>query len=201
MVLQLCMRLKKIWDRHGFVVLFITIVVFFLIYWFFETRYEQNGTYSMNYYYDPNFTSVKDIEKSSPRQHHKKKENNGCSKGELLCKQHLENRFQLPFIKCRPSFLYNEVTGENLELDLYNNDLKLAVEYNGRQHYEFVPFFHQTRDKFQTQKYRDRMKQELCAKQKIFLIIVPFTVPDQKIGSYIDERLGQLGFISSANAK
>lgn len=193
MVLQLCMRLKKIWDRHGFIVLFLMIVVFFIVYWFFETRYEQKGTYSMTYYYDPN---TKYVEKS--RHQEKKKE---CSKGELLCKQHLEQRFQLPFIKCRPSFLYNEVTGENLELDLYNHDLKLAVEYNGRQHYEFVPFFHQTRDKFQTQKYRDRMKQELCATHKIYLITVPFTVPDHKIGAYLDERLEQLGFISSTDVK
>lgn len=189
MVLQLCIRMKRIWDRYGFAVLFITIVVFFLLYWVLETRYERQGTYSSSYYYDPDFKKAVKSDSVTT-----KKSSTSTSKGEVLCKDYLEKRFRLPFIKCRPSFLYNEVTGENLELDMYNPDLKLAVEYNGRQHYEFVPFFHQTRDKFQTQKYRDRMKQELCHKHQIFLIVVPFTVPDEQIGTYIEERLQQLGF-------
>ena len=119
------------------------------------------------------------------------------SKGEYVCKQVLERYFERPFVKCRPSFLYNEVTNENLELDLYNEDINLAVEYNGKQHYEYVPYLHQnSRDKFQTQRYRDEMKKNLCKKKNIPLIIVPYTVPLEKIPSFLKNEITKLGIIN-----
>ena len=58
------------------------------------------------------------------------------SKGELKCRQFLNKYFNKPFIKVRN--LYNPVTHQYLELDCYNEDLKLAVEYQGQQHYKHV---------------------------------------------------------------
>jgi hypothetical protein len=115
------------------------------------------------------------------------------SQGERVCKEYLERVFERPFEKSRPPFLHNAVTQDVLEIDLYNADLRLGVEYNGRQHYEFVPYFHTTRDKFQTQRYRDHMKKELCAKNNVMLIVVPYTVPLKNIPSFLENELRQRG--------
>jgi predicted metalloprotease len=46
------------------------------------------------------------------------------------------------FTKTRPDFLKNPETNCNLELDGYNAEGKLAIEYQGKQHYEHVLHFH-----------------------------------------------------------
>ena len=111
------------------------------------------------------------------------------SKGEKECKRSVEEITQKPFDKCRPDFLKNEVTGKNLELDCYNEELKIAIEYNGIQHYEYTPIFHKTRDVFYNTKYRDKMKETLCRKNGVKLVVVPYTVKLQDIKSYIQEKL------------
>lgn len=116
------------------------------------------------------------------------------SRGEIECRKVLENIFKKPFIKTRPSFLRNSVTSDedtdiNLELDCYNEDLKIACEYNGIQHYKYNPFFHKTKDSFQNQKYRDYMKRDLCVKNGIKLIEVPYTVKIEDIESFIKKEL------------
>lgn len=118
----------------------------------------------------------------------------GCSRGEEACRVHMERRFGVPFAKARPSFMRNPVTGENLELDVYNDDLRLAVEYNGRQHYQFNSHFHNgSNDRFQNQQYRDLIKKQLCEENGVRLIIVPYSVPPDHIGQYIDDQLDKAG--------
>ena len=119
------------------------------------------------------------------------------SRGELECKRVLESIFKKPFNKTRPDFLRNPVTStaydsNNLELDCYNPELRLAVEYNGIQHYKYIPYFHKTRDAFQNQKYRDHIKRELCQKAGITLIEVPHTVKVEEIEDFIRDKLRQL---------
>lgn len=110
--------------------------------------------------------------------------NNGYSKlskkdseGEIRARAFLENYFQKPFPKIRPAFLNNEITGGkyNLEIDCFNEELKLGVEYNGRQHYEYVPFFHTSKEAFYNQKYRDKLKGIYCKENGITLIEIPYT--------------------------
>jgi hypothetical protein len=106
----------------------------------------------------------------------------------------LEDLFGVPFSKERPDFLRNPVTSDgrdtnNLELDCYNSGLKLAVEYNGVQHYKYVPYFHKNRDAFQNQKYRDYMKREMCEKNGITLIEVPYTVKIPDIRAFLLNKL------------
>ena len=79
----------------------------------------------------------------------------------------------------------NSVTGENLELDMYNERLRLAVEYNGKQHYEYIPFLHNnSMDNFRTQQYRDH----------IHLIEVPYTVNNEDIERYIRDECRKIGY-------
>jgi hypothetical protein len=115
------------------------------------------------------------------------------SSGEIECRRVLEKIFRKPFKKIRPDFLHNFVVGtNNLELDCYNDELKLAVEYNGQQHYKYIPYFHRTRDAFHNQKYRDNIKAQLCKQNGITLIEVPYTIKKENIESYIIESLNNI---------
>lgn len=180
-------QIHRFWEKHGFLIVFICTIIFLLFYWFFWTRHNEKGTVSENsYYYDPSIKSENITKKKPPT----------VSKGETICKQILEEIFERPFSKCRPHFLYNPVTKENLEIDLYNEDINLAVEYNGRQHYEYIPYFHQnSREKFHTQRYRDEMKKQLCKEKNVPLIVVPYTVPNHRIKSFLIDEIKKLGIM------
>ena len=64
------------------------------------------------------------------------------SKGETECRKVLEKLFRKTFPNERPDFMFNSNTNHNLELDMYNRDLRLACEYNGIQHSKYIPYFH-----------------------------------------------------------
>jgi hypothetical protein len=89
----------------------------------------------------------------------------------MECRRVLEKIFDKPFKKARPRFLRNNVTGNqfNLELDCYNEDLHLAVEYDGIAHFKYTPYFHKNKEAFYCQKYRDNMKDQLCKENKFTL--------------------------------
>jgi len=121
------------------------------------------------------------------------------SRGEQRCKEFLEFLFKKPFEKARPPFLVNPVTNQALELDCFNEELKLAVEYNGKQHYEYNKMMHQnSRHSFQNQQYRDLMKKDMCDKNGIRLIIVPYRVAPDKIPEFLYAELKKMGYIHSA---
>jgi hypothetical protein len=114
------------------------------------------------------------------------------SRGERLCKQTLERIYGLPFVTVRPSWLTNPETQEPLELDCYNDDLKIAVEYNGEQHYKWPNFTNQSYNQFINQVRRDKFKMELCEKLGVYLIIVPYNIKYEKIPSYILSHLPEI---------
>ncbi|MEK7070534.1 MAG: hypothetical protein AAB966_01895, partial [Patescibacteria group bacterium] len=66
------------------------------------------------------------------------------SKGERACRDAVEDIFGKEFPSVRPGWLINPETGYPLELDCYNADLKLAIEFQGSQHYEFPNRYHKT---------------------------------------------------------
>ena len=111
------------------------------------------------------------------------------SKGEKICRNVLEDYFNVKFSKARPVFLVNPLTNNPLELDCYNEDKKIAVEYNGVQHYKFSPYFHKTYKDFVYQVYRDKIKKKLCNEHNIKLITVPYTVSNENIKKYILDNL------------
>lgn len=113
----------------------------------------------------------------------------GSSTGECICREYLEKRFGKPFANCRPVFLKNPESDGFLELDCYNKDMKLAVEYQGKQHYSYPNMFHRTKNEFYEQLRRDKFKREMCEVMGIYLICVPYTVHNRKIPAYIEERL------------
>lgn len=61
---------------------------------------------------------------------------------------------------------------DGLELDFYIHSKRLAIEVQGNQHFEFVPFFHGDESGFERQQERDAKKASLCRENNIKLIYI-----------------------------
>ena len=171
-------KAKKLWNNYGFEIILVLSVIFILvmIYW----RWGKNGTWSTGI----EIPEFREQSRSIPK----------ISKGERKCREVLEKIFSKPFEKTRPDLLRNPIgTDANMELDCYNNDLKIAVEYNGIQHYKYTPYFHKTKDAFHNQKYRDYIKRQICKDNGILLIEVPYTVKSEDIEEFLVGKLRSSG--------
>lgn len=84
---------------------------------------------------------------------------------------------------------------QGLELDGYNDELKLAFEYNGRQHYMQIDMFHKNSNIFLAQQKRDRLKAQLCLENGIELVVIPYTVEHMDIRAYIRKLLKRTWYI------
>ena len=116
---------------------------------------------------------------------------NNCkviSKGEKKLNKILCEIFNEKFVKTRPLWLKNK-NGNNMELDMFNDKLKLAFEYNGKQHFEYNPTFHKSKDSFKQLQENDKIKNKICSKNNITLITVPYTINNNKIKTYILDKL------------
>jgi hypothetical protein len=94
-----------------------------------------------------------------------------CSAGksEQLCREIFEKYLLEKFPNVRPKWL------GGLELDGYNKELKIAFEYNGKQHYKYIPYFHRNGKKdFKSQQERDKRKIQLCVEHGVKLISIPY---------------------------
>jgi len=109
------------------------------------------------------------------------------SKGERECHRVMEKIYNVPFqVQVRPEWLKNPRTGRCLELDISElKTLKIAVEYNGEQHYRYVKKYHKDLEAFRQQVYRDSVKIQLCQEYGIYLITVPYNVPLKDIEAFI----------------
>jgi len=104
---------------------------------------------------------------------------------ENRCKVIFESLFECQFNKCRPKWLRNPKTNRTLELDGYNEDLKLAFEYDGEFHYKKSKSKNYTSKKVLAQQERDRIKDKICKEQSIILIRIPYTIKKENYQEYI----------------
>lgn len=74
----------------------------------------------------------------------------------------------------RPQFLRSPETGRNLELDWFCEEIGIAAEFNGIQHYEYPNWTNQTQEEFINQHRRDAYKLAKCNESGIFLLVVPY---------------------------
>ena len=108
------------------------------------------------------------------------------SKGEKECKIAAEKIYGVPFVSVWPDWLRNPSTGRCLELDLYNEELKLAIEFHGRQHYVYTPFYQKNGySDFIKQVERDNVKLDICDRNNVYVITVPYNCPTNQIENYI----------------
>lgn len=97
-----------------------------------------------------------------------------CSgfKSEELTRSIMESIFKIKFPKKRL-----RMDSHTLELDGYNEENKIAFEYQGIQHYKYQPFFHNNNiNEFYEQQKYDAIKREFCKASNINLIEIPYTV-------------------------
>lgn len=112
------------------------------------------------------------------------------SSGQFICHKTLEAIFGRPFIaNLRADFLKSTKTKCNLELDGFNQDLMLAFEYNGYQHYNYPNRYHKNYKEFTNQIENDRYKKRMCPYLGITLLIIPYTISDEDIPLYIANLL------------
>jgi hypothetical protein len=120
------------------------------------------------------------------------------SRSEKLTRKIFERIMGCKFPNVRPDFLKNPESGCNLELDGYNETLKLAFEYNGIQHYKFHKRFHKTEDNFKKQREHDEFKYKRCIEMGITLISVPYKFNcynPEELEIFIKDQLFQNEFI------
>lgn len=74
-----------------------------------------------------------------------------------------------------------KVAGTKLTIDFFNVTRRIAIEVQGRQHQEYVPFLSGSRSGYLSQIKRDMMKSDFCAINKIKLVeILPEDMPLNK---------------------
>lgn len=105
-------------------------------------------------------------------------------KMEPFCRSVIEDYYKKPFNKVS-SAVKNPKTNRYLELDGYNQDLRVAFEYQGEQHYKYPNYFHRSKKEFDDQLWRDHVKLEGCKVAGIILIIIPYTIEYE---SYKDNK-------------
>ena len=127
----------------------------------------------------------------------------GCAKcsqsrSEKLTREIFERIMSVEFPTVRPDFLKNHKTDRNLELDGYNENLKLAFEYNGKQHYKFLKYFHERKEDFKIQREHDEFKYKKCLELGITLISIPYTFDcynPEKLEIFIKDEMIKHKFI------
>lgn len=92
--------------------------------------------------------------------------------GERICRVFFEQLFERPFPKRRPVWLTSS-EGSRLELDGYCEELGLAFEHQGEQHYRAVTGLYTDSDKLRQRRALDQRKRYLCKKRGICLVEIP----------------------------
>lgn len=180
------LSVSGIYNTYGYQILFYGAIGLIVVVFIYNLITGKKGTYTNHTKFIKQLLQKQGINSGSNTSRRKQ----GSSRGEAECRRVMEMLTGKPFNKQRPSFLRNDVTNSRLELDCFNDDLKLAVEYNGEQHYRYTPYFHSSRAAFQNGQYRDKLKDSLCKQHGVRLIVVPYTVENGMIESYLRDQLG-----------
>ena len=98
---------------------------------------------------------------------------------ERICRLYFETIFGKKFPTSYPKWLIG-AANRHLELDGYCEELSIAFEHNGKQHYEEVGFYGKTND-FERLQANDNIKKELCKQHDVKLIVIPELVSKTKI--------------------
>jgi|GEM_PF-2590195 len=81
--------------------------------------------------------------------------------------------FDKPFKRVKNIPWLRNSKGNRMELDGYNEELSLAFEFQGEQHGK-ITYFSRNEEQLKERKHDDDLKVELCRKNGINLIIVPY---------------------------
>lgn len=101
---------------------------------------------------------------------------------ERFCRKLFERMFERKFPKSRPDWLKG-VNGRSLELDGYCSELKLAFEYNGKQHYSPTSWL--GRRVYEKQVAYDNLKFQKCRQNSVRVIEIPYFVKLNQIQAFV----------------
>jgi very-short-patch-repair endonuclease len=96
-------------------------------------------------------------------------------------------RLLFPLQKIEQNY-YVKYRGGRFYIDFYLPLLGLAIEVDGKQHYERVKHFHRTTFDFQASLYRDRRKEEWAIENGIVLI----RLTEEELRNLDMERFGRV---------
>lgn len=88
----------------------------------------------------------------------------------------------------RPKWLKTESAQRPLEIDVFIPKLDAGIEIHGKQHFEHVPFFHETNEDFERALRLDMEKRIACAENEVFL----FELAKEERVNEVIEKLGKL---------
>jgi len=116
----------------------------------------------------------------------------GAGLSEHLCRLIFEHLYGSAFPRRRLDWLRSE-SGARMELDGYNEDEAIAFEYQGVQHYKPVIKFKSDHLRLAKLQNRDELKARACKLKNIALVVVPYTVGQRQLESFIRNELRRLG--------
>jgi hypothetical protein len=111
------------------------------------------------------------------------------SKGEVLVANWLKDNnikyqeeylIKFPYIVRKKPFVF---------IDFYLPEHNIFIEYNGKQHYEYVPYFHKSKGDFERQQSRDRIVRSYCKEQGIKLIEIPYWLKDNEVKNLLNDQV------------
>ncbi len=88
--------------------------------------------------------------------------------GEMLCRAAVEKLFGMTFRNKRVPGMKSP-KGRLLELDIYNAQLRIAVEHHGAHHYRVMPHWNGV-EGFERQRLHDQLRRQFCKANGILLI-------------------------------
>lgn len=168
---------------------FIVIVIVIAIWWFTKRhkKYKYIGVRDKHNSMFGNIFKFFTLRPLSTLNNVKQKREN---KTENICRGIIERIYNKPFPSIRPDFLKSPMTKRNLELDCYNDELKIALEYNGQQHYQYTPRLHRKgKHQFYSQVHRDDWKRKKCKELGITLVEIPYWITVPNLEDFIRKEL------------
>lgn len=106
-------------------------------------------------------------------------------RSEELVRALFEKRFRVKFPTVKPAWLKND-RGYSMELDGYNEKLKLAFEYHGEHHYQPIKYGGiDPHSRLNQRKKDDERKRKLCRRTGVALIEIPHTIPYGELDKYV----------------
>lgn len=102
------------------------------------------------------------------------KENNIIYKEEFLIK--------FPYIVRKKPFVF---------IDFYLPEYNTFIEYNGKQHYEYVPYFHKNKGDFERQQLRDHIVRSYCEERGVKLIEIPYWLSDNEVKKLLNASINK----------
>jgi phage FluMu protein Com len=121
----------------------------------------------------------------------------GVNYSENLCRSVFEIAFGNAFPNYYPGDWLLNANGRKMQLDGYCQELKLAFEYHGHQHYQPVARFNMSAEDVVRRQAEDALKRRLCRENGVALIEIPFFprigMPLPEVVSHVEEAIQREG--------